>query len=208
MANDDHTLHKTRATYEKIAITYAENNRDRSPLAGHLNRFIELVKPNGWVLDVGCGPGFDTAVFQQHNLQTIALDYTHAMMQAGQTDLGINANFVQGDMRQLPFAPQQFDGIWASASLLHLEQTDVSQTIAHFYHCLRPEGIAYMSVKVGEGAEWTSLSYGQAESRYFTYWQPDTFDQVLQQVGFTIVDGSIDEVKASWLVRFVKKNAA
>ena len=205
MSNNDDNLKKTRTTYEKIAHTYAQRNQDRSPIAKHIIRFVELVCSNGLVLDVGCGPGFDTAVFQQHNLQTIALDYAHAMMQAGRTDLGIEADFVQGDMRFLPFAANQFDGIWASATMLHLEKADVPATLAHFYDLLRPDGILYLSVKCGDGAEWTSLSYGHAESRFFTYWRPEAVHTLLQEAGFLLLDSLIEVAKAQWIVCFAQK---
>ena len=209
VSDKDDALKKTRATYEKIAHIYVQSNQDRSVLAAQIAQFVSLVDSNGWVLDVGCGPGFDTAVFQQHNLQTIALDYTLAMMQAGQTALDIKANFVQGDMRCLPFVPQQFAGIWASASLLHLAQEDVPQTLSHFHSLLCPDGILYLAVKCGEGASWTEKSYGEAEPRFFTYWQPDALDTLLKTAGFTILDGgSTQASKGQWLERFAKKNSS
>ena len=208
MSTNDHNLKKTRTTYEKIAHTYADRNRDRSPIAADADRFINLLPSKGLVLDVGCGPGFDTAVFQQHNLQTIALDYAHAMMQAGKTDLNIEANFVQGDMRYLPFRFGQFDGIWASASMLHLDKADVPTTLAHFYDLLHPQGILYLSVKCGDGTEWTSLSYGHAESRFFTYWRPEAVHTVLQEAGFLLLHSSIEVAKAKWIVCFAQKAPA
>ncbi len=74
----------TQRTYQKIAKTYAQKAQNRDPMEADMARFIELVNPGGLVLDVGCGPGFDTAVLHAHNLHTIGLDYSMEMMQAGQ----------------------------------------------------------------------------------------------------------------------------
>jgi ubiquinone/menaquinone biosynthesis C-methylase UbiE len=204
MSNDDQNLQVTRATYEQIAGKYAQTNQDRSNLVTHIARFVSLVKPGGWVVDVGCGPGFDTAVFQQHNFKTIGLDYTHAMIQAGRAELGIQANFVQADMRHLPFA-NQIDGLWVSASLLHLTREDAPIALKRFHDVLQTGGILCLATKQGDGDEWTSHSYGAEVPRYFTYWQPDSLDTLLQNAGFTIVDGWITEEKSTWIVRFAQK---
>ncbi len=204
VSNHDDSLRVTRATYEQIAAVYAQRNRDRSALEEEVAKFVSLVKPGGWVADVGCGPGFDTAVFQQHNFKTIALDYTHAMMQAGRTELGIQANFVQGDMRYLPFA-SQIDGLWVSASLLHLNRADVPSTLRQFHHVLQNGGVMYLAVKLGEGDEWTALSYDQNVPRYFTYWQEADLDALLEEAGFTIVDGWLSEGRSTWIVRLARK---
>ncbi len=204
MSRKEDNLQKTRATYTKIALNYARSNRDRSKLDKHLARFLSLLKVGDWVLDVGCGPGFDTAVFQTHNLHTVALDYTHEMMQAGQQALGVQANFAQADMRQLPFA-QQFDALWASASILHLAIEDVPNTLQQFRRVLHPDGVLYLSTKLGEGSVWDPISYGQEEPRHFTYWQPDALDTLLQNVGFVIEEGWIDSGRDRWIVRFARK---
>ena len=204
MSPSDQNLQVTRATYEKIADTYASKNQDRSALTAEVAKFVALVKSGGWVVDVGCGPGFDTAVFQQHNFKSIGLDYTYEMMKTGRTKLGIQANFVQGDMRFLPFAPQ-IDGLWASASLLHLKREEIFPTLTQFHQILRTNGILYLATKLGDGDEWTSSSYGHEMPRYFTYWQPENLDKMLHEVGFAIVDGWLTEGRSTWIVRFAQK---
>ena len=206
MSHKDENLQITRQTYEQIAAVYAERNQDRSALEEEIAKvYFSSSEPGGWVVDVGCGPGFDAAVFQQHNFKTIALDYAHAMMQAGRSELGIQANFVQGDMRYLPFAAQRMDGLWVSASLLHLKRIDVPPTIKQFCNILREGGILYLAVKQGEGDEWTALSYDQNVPRYFTYWQEANLDALINEAGFTIVDGWLSEGRAKCIVRLARK---
>lgn len=204
VSRKDQNLRLTQETYEQIAAVYAQRNRDRSVLDRDIAQFVSLVKPGGWVVDVGCGPGFDSAVFQQNHLKTIAFDYTYAMMQAGQSELDIEANFVQGDMRYLPFAAQ-IDGLWVSASLLHLNRADVPYALRQFYRILQNGGVMYLAVKLGEGEEWTAVSYDQNAPRYFTYWQEDELDALLKDAGFTLVDGWLSKGRATWIVRFARR---
>ena len=199
-------IHDTQRTYASIATDYAAAWVDRGSLDKHMARFVELVQPAGRVLDVGCGPGFDTAVFQQHNFLPIGLDYSMQMMLTGRQQYQITAPLVQTDMRHLPIAAQSVDGIWACASLLHLQRKDLLPTLQGFQQVLKQDGLLYLSVKLGEGSKWSTHSYGHRASRYFTFWQPETLDALLQTAVFDIVDGWIDFAKGvQWLVRFAKK---
>jgi SAM-dependent methyltransferase len=198
-------LQNTQETYRQIAAAYAQAQQDRAPLARQTARFVALVKPGGLVFDVGCGPGLDTAVLQQHNLQAIGLDFTHEMMQVGRQEYGIELPFVQADMRHLPLAPVA-DGLWVCASLLHLERADVLPTVQAFHRVLKPGGILYLSVKLGEGEEWVTSAYGQPFGRFFAYWQPETLDTLLETAGFKIVDEWQESGgKDTWLVRYALK---
>ncbi|VAW38584.1 hypothetical protein MNBD_CHLOROFLEXI01-5173, partial [hydrothermal vent metagenome] len=140
-------VQKTHETYRQIAAVYAEAQQERTHLAAQAARFAALVKPNGLVFDVGCGPGLDTAVLQQHSLRAIGLDFGYEMMQVGRQVYGVDTPFVQADMRHLPLGSVA-DGLWVCASLLHLQRADVLPTLQAFHHVLQPDGILYLSVKL------------------------------------------------------------
>ena len=46
---------------------------------------------------------------------------------------------------------EEFDGIWACASLLHVSIADFPSVAAHFALALRSHGAWYMSFKLGQG---------------------------------------------------------
>jgi SAM-dependent methyltransferase len=200
-------LKKTQETYRQIAAVYAQAQQDRGRLADQVLRFVALVSPGGLVLDVGCGPGLDTAVLQTHHLNAIGLDFSHEMMRVGRDDHGIQVPFAQADMRRLPFAGQ-IDGIWACASLLHLERDDVLPTLLEFHRVLRPGGILYLSLKLGSGEKWMPSAYGRPLPRFFTFWQPGTLDPLLEAAAFRIIDGwEAPGQRDTWLVRYGRKEA-
>jgi ubiquinone/menaquinone biosynthesis C-methylase UbiE len=195
----------TQETYRQIATIYAQAQRERSHLLPHIEQFVALLPPGGLVLDVGCGPGWDTAVLQTLSLTTIGLDYSHAMMQAGKAEHGLPLHFVQADMRHLPVRGSA-DGIWACASLLHLARGEVLPTLHEFYRVLKPGGILYLSVKVGNQEQWVEAPYGQPLPRFYTFWQPETLDPLLETAAFQIIDGWQDEGERDrWLVRYARK---
>ncbi|MCB8982699.1 MAG: class I SAM-dependent methyltransferase [Ardenticatenaceae bacterium] len=195
---------QTIATYNRIAEDYAARWQNRAVLAAAAAQFAELAGPHGRVLDVGCGAGFDTAVLRQHGLRAAGVDLSWGMMQAGR-QRGLAVDFVQADMRALPFAAG-LDGIWACASLLHVPRAQVPGVLHSFAALLRPGGVFYLSVKVGDDEAWTADKYGRQQYRFFTYWQPETLDPLLTAVGFQIVAGDVRPGKRDvWLSRLARK---
>lgn len=206
MTNDE--VSATQQTYERIAAVYARERQHREVVAGHAARFAALLPPGGLALDVGCGPGFDTAVLRAHRLRAVSLDYSLAMMRAGRSELGLRLDFVQADMRRLPIRGG-VDGVWCCAALLHLPRADAPHTLRGFFRVLRPGGALYLSVKIGHGAAWTARSYGQDAPRFFTYWQPAALDAALHTAGFTVADGWENVAgPVPWIVRFARKDAS
>jgi len=199
----------TIATYNRIAADYAARWQNRTVLAAEAGAFAALAGPNGRVLDVGCGAGFDTAVLGQHGLHAVGVDLSWGMMQAGrQRGMGTDSqgvDFVQADMRALPFAAG-WDGIWACASLLHVPRPQVPAVLSRFAALLRPDGVLYLSVKLGDDEAWTADKYGRQHARFFTYWRPETLDPLLADAGFQIVSGDVQQGKHDiWLSRLAQK---
>jgi len=48
---------------------------------------------------------------------------------------------------------EQFDGIWACASLLHVPAAEMDEVFARFGRALRPGGVWYLSFKLGVAEE-------------------------------------------------------
>jgi len=197
---------KTMSTYDQIATDYAERWQERGMLNEHMARFIELLPVGSCVCDIGCGPGFDTAILRQYGFKGIGLDRSWGMMQAGRIEHDMDLPFVQVDMRQLPLGKTAVDALWVCASLLHLPREDVAPTLLNFARILKPGGILYLSVKMGDDAKWMPNPYKDDLPRFFNYWLPETLDPLLAQSGLEIIDGWENQGKQDrWLVRFAQK---
>jgi ubiquinone/menaquinone biosynthesis C-methylase UbiE len=199
-------LKKTQETYRQIAAAYAQAQSSRAQLARHIDKFVAFLPVGGTVLDVGCGPGMDTAVFQSQQLTAIGLDYSHEMMRVGRDEHGCNVPFARADMRHLPIG-QKVDGIWSCASLLHLDRKEMLPTLQGFWRVLKPGGILYLSLKVGSGEAWVKMqNYGHGLPRFFTYWQAEALDALLETAVFHILEAwEEDGKKDRWLVRYAQK---
>ena len=78
-------------TYEQIAAAYLEKRRDRSVI----QRFVEQFAPESWILDVGCGPGFDAQFLRKRGHKVFGVDLCWKMLQLGRKHFP--GSFVLGD---------------------------------------------------------------------------------------------------------------
>ena len=188
----------TFRTYAANASDYFTRHRDRKWNRKILRRFADCLPGPGPILDLGCGPGFDGSELRNWDYHVVGLDRTReALHLAGQHNPGM---YVCADMRALPLRGR-FAGGWACASLLHLEPEEMSDVLQRLSCLLLPEGVLYLSVKEGDGAEW-DFTYGRDHPRWFTFWSSDGLDTALLQAGFEIRerDASIGS-KTTWLRR-------
>ncbi|MGL5290720.1 MAG: class I SAM-dependent methyltransferase [Vibrionaceae bacterium] len=113
-----------------------------------LEQFIPYLPKGGSVLDAGCGSGRDSKRLIDLGFHVDAFDASKSMALLAQQLLGkpvCVATFMQ-------FASiQQYDGIWACASLLHVAKISLPSTFAHLASMLRAGGAFYCSFKYGEG---------------------------------------------------------
>jgi SAM-dependent methyltransferase len=189
---------ETRRTYDAIGGQFLENSRDRSALVRWLDWFGRELPPGAVVLDVGAGPGLDSAELRRRGLRALSLDLSMGMLRAGARDAP--GPRVQADARRLPIAPRTAAGVWANASLLHLSRDDAAIALDGLRRVLRPDGLLFVSVKLGVGAEWELARYGRP--RFFQYWTATDLDAALDRADFRVLDGATqDGPRNTWLVR-------
>jgi SAM-dependent methyltransferase len=197
----DHTT-LNRATYDRIARQYAERQtQPRTPsedlFTSFESSFISKVPTAGIIADLGCGPAFDGARFAAQGFRVIGLDLSIGMLSVASERLP--GRLVQGDLRALPLASGQLDGIWNVASLLHVSEHDTSQVLRGFRRVLRNSGTLALITALGDGDGFEKVPYADNERRWFVYRNEE---QLLQQVatsGFLIDSCARVEGNRQWL---------
>jgi SAM-dependent methyltransferase len=128
---------RTTATYDRITPAYDQRWISPSPdFAGFRDRFASALSSGDRVADLGCGPGKDSAWFQEHGLKPVGVDRSIEMARLAAAR-GIPV--VVGDLRQPPLAP--VDGLWSCASLLHVPADETGPTLRAWHAALRPAGV-------------------------------------------------------------------
>ena len=76
---------------------------------------------------------------------------------------------------------EEFDGIWACASLLHVPMEDMPGVIGKLYKALKDKGNMYASFKYGEG----TMIRGE---RTFSNFTEESAERLMRDAGFDVVE--------------------
>ncbi len=196
MKGDDEAVIATRSAYEAGAAAWANRGLDRSYASARLASFAEAIRaaePRGLVLDLGCGPGFDSHDLARLGFSVVAFDVTLAMLKIA-AEGGLLAGLTQGDSRRLPFRDASFAGVWASASLLHLPKPQVGKALANVARVLTAGGIFYSGMKEGDQDEFDSPAPGGrlGSPRHFAHYRTGEWTGLLEAAGFVVREQDID----------------
>lgn len=132
--------------YNKNASLYFENTVGLN-MQEILEEFIKYLPEGATVLDLGCGSGRDSLYFIEKGFDTTALDGAQELCELASIHIGQNVLHMQ--YSELDFT-DVFDGIWACASLLHLQTNDINDVLQSITKALKPHGLLYMSFKHGD----------------------------------------------------------
>ena len=113
----------TRRFYDGDPDGYSEATRwnDVADLTG---RFISHLPNGARILDLGCGSGRDTLAFRSLGFEVVPVDGSEGMCRITSENTG-------SEVRRLDFLDldyiDEFDGVWACASLLHLRPEEIPE---------------------------------------------------------------------------------
>ena len=121
-------------------------------------RFLPLLREYARILDVGSGSGRDACYFQKKGYQVTALEPSKNLCR--EIRKVFSGEIVCSDIQS--YQPdQRYDGIWACASFLHLQEKEVLSFFEKINLYLNEKGIVYLSGKNG-------ITIGKAaDGRYF-----------------------------------------
>ncbi len=143
----------TRATYDTVARRYADEIAGE--LAGKpfdrdfLDRFAELVKGQGHVVELGAGPGHVAAYLAERGVDVSALDLSSAMVdEAKRLFPGLQA--VVGDMLDLPYANGSLAGVIAFYSIIHFDDAQLELAFTEMARVVRAKGLVALAFHVGD----------------------------------------------------------
>lgn len=110
--------------------------------------FLPLIPDGGHILDAGCGSGRDALFFDKQGFHVSAFDGSEviASLACEKTGLSVQHRYFS-DIHE----SSTYDGIWACASILHLPKAEVAEAIGRLWNALKPDGVFYMSFKIGKG---------------------------------------------------------
>lgn len=155
--------------YESNAERYAAETIS-ADMSEQYQRFLPLLKKGAKILDVGSGSGRDACYFQKQGYQATALEPSKNLCR--EIRKVFSGEIVCSDIQDYRPA-ERYDGIWACASLIHLQEEEILCFFKKIDMYLNDNGIVYVSGKSG-------ISTGEVEDgRFFLEFTEQLVEKIL-----------------------------
>ncbi len=133
--------------YNTNAQSFYERTVDIN-MSGLHTKFLTLLPSKAHILDAGCGIGRDSKFFLKEGYDITAFDASTEMVKYSTRELGKQTLLLK--FQDLNFK-QEFEGVWANLSLMHVSYEETKDAYTRIYNALKPGGIFYGSYKYGAG---------------------------------------------------------
>ncbi len=127
--------------YNKTAIEFVNSTKDMNA-SKYYDFFLPHLMPHSHILDLGCGSGRDSKVFLDMRYRVTSIDGASELVKIATELTGqdvICARFDELDYNE------EFDGIWAFASIFHAERHELKDIFNKIRLALKPAGFLYCS---------------------------------------------------------------
>lgn len=140
--------------------------------------FLSYLNEGNSILDLGCGSGRDTKYFLSKGYKVDATDGSMEICKVASDYTGINVKcLLFNELDEI----DKYDGIWACASILHLDRDDLIDVFHRIARALKDNGILYTSFKYSEFE-------GVRNGRYFTDFTLESFNEFQTNIPEFIIE--------------------
>ena len=140
--------------------------------------FLSYLNEGNSILDLGCGSGRDTKYFLSKGYKVDATDGSEEICKVASDYTGINVKcLLFNELDEI----DKYDGIWACASILHLDRDDLIDVFHRIARALKDNGILYTSFKYSEFE-------GMRNGRYFTDFTIESFNEFQTNIPEFIIE--------------------
>lgn len=202
---------ETAASYDRIVDSYEAQVAQPPPArTAFLAGFVARVRGRGLVLDAGCGPGQDLDAFSGRGLTAFGLDASTGMARRARSRGHL---VLAADLRRPPVRSGVLDGLWSSASLLHVPRPDVAPTLAAWHRSLRPGGVLGLITSLGGDEGWEAVPYapdsqhvGAPLRRWFVHHDREALLRCLGEAGLRVDSADERDGHRRWLQVLASKH--
>lgn len=113
--------------------------------------FLKHLNKNDKILDVGCGSGRDSKVFLSLGYDVTSIDGSYELAKLASEYIG--KEVIVSDFKDIVYN-DEFNGIWAMSSLLHLPKKETLMVYKNLINALKENGVMYVCYKIGNNERY------------------------------------------------------
>lgn len=181
-------MNKTLEYYDTNAQEFY-NSTVNVDMSNHYQRFLKYLQTGNKVLDFGCGSGRDSRKFLDMGYQVTSIDGSSQLCEIASQLIG--QEVIRIDFRDVEYS-NEFHGIWACASVLHVQESELSNILSIMKKALITNGVIYISFKYG-------IFSGERNGRYFNDMTEEKLAEVLKECAEL-------EIVETWITGDVREN--
>ena len=164
-------MNPTLTYYNQKASDFTADTRDVI-FTEIQDMFLGYIPAQGNILDFGCGSGRDTKYFLEKGYEVDATDGSEELCKIASDFTGISVKHMLFEELD---AVEEYDGIWACASILHVEKKQLPDIFRKMAAALKENGTLYASFKYGDFE-------GVRNGRFFTYLTEETLGELIKVI--------------------------
>lgn len=187
--------------YDKNAHEFY-NNTVNVDMSEHYRRFEKYLLTGSTILDAGCGSGRDSLYFLSQGYNVSAFDASEEMVKLSSKLTGLSVQHAKFEDVNFDV---KFNGIWASASLLHVDRGSIMDILQRLTAMINKGGVLFMSFKYGDKVY-------QKDDRLFNCYNESSFSEMLSAIPeltilelYKTADVREERINEFWLSAIVKK---
>jgi SAM-dependent methyltransferase len=151
-----------------------------------LDRFADLTRGAGPVLDLGCGPGHVTRHLADRSVEITGIDLSPGMIEEARA-LNPSVRFEQGSMLELDPAAQ-LTGIVAFYAIIHIPRERQAEMFRHWRDCLLLGGHVLVAFHIGDEDRHFDELWGEPVDLDFLFFTPADVEGWMTEGGLDVID--------------------
>ncbi len=182
-------MDKTVSAYNNCASAYEEKFSKNETYNQHALSFASLFEAGSSILDIGCGPGLNSALFTGRGISVTGIDPSSEMIRLAEKNCPAG-NFINisADMYE---SQKKFDGLYLSFVIVHMDDDKVETLLDRLHFMIKTGGYVYISFMVGKTPGYELSSFAKDEI-YYNYFNKDEIISRFHNNDFELISSHTD----------------
>ncbi len=192
--------YEVKQFYNTVAEKTADEWYNLNILVPTIEDFLSLLPDNPRVLDLGCGPGYESMRMEARGAKVLGVDFCVENIRIARERCP-QCRFELMDFREMDNRYGTFDGIFASASIIHVRPEELDELIRRLSEVLNKNGYLIVMAWDGEGQKdgGLTLEDGTRLNRSIYLYTKELITEASKKHGLVFVrDGYLDKEISSY----------